>query len=449
MYLENWLHTIVRHNLATNAGYCPDRITRSEVEAYQLFKLRRVLKYAHERSTFYRELFDKNGIKPDHIQTIQDLSRIPCTEQHDLAKKPYRFLCTSQSEIARPYAFVTSGTTGPQKKVFWTQPDLDRITGFMAAGMGTVAEKSDVILIFLPDGRPNSQADLLFQGVKKLGATPVIADPAQSTEEHWRKIKECQGSILFGYASRLIRFSKELQQNCDPGTIGVKTLFLAGEYLPVSIRRDLEKIWNCRLRTHYGLTEMGLGVAVECDAMHGYHFNEADLLLEIIDPGTGDTVEEGNEGELVFTTLSCEAMPLIRYRTHDLSRFLDKPCRCGAASLLRFDWVKKRIESTVVFDNGGELYPSLLDDTLFEISGLMDYQATLSSHKYTECLNIKVEPVTGGLNLIPEVTERLHSIPLIAERIASGKMAEPEVELLPCGALKSGSRAKKMIVDRR
>ena len=140
------------------------------------------------------------------------------------------------------------------------------------------------------------------------------------------------------------------------------------------MRQELKRIWNCDIRTHYGLTEMGLGVAVECEAQDGYHFNEADLVLEIVHPETGAPVPAGEEGEMVFTTLTREAMPLVRYRTHDLSRLIREPCTCGAASLLKIDTVKKRLESIATVGDGDEIYPSLFDDVLFEIPGVVDYQ---------------------------------------------------------------------------
>ena len=132
MYLENWLHKIIKNALENEAEFrsfankgSPDRLTRSDVEMYQVFRLNQTLQYAFERSSFYRERFRKTGIAPDDILNLSHLPELPFTEPQDLAEAPYRFLCISQAEIARPYTFVTSGTTGPQKKIFWTHRDLD------------------------------------------------------------------------------------------------------------------------------------------------------------------------------------------------------------------------------------------------------------------------------------------------------------------------------------
>jgi phenylacetate-coenzyme A ligase PaaK-like adenylate-forming protein len=230
---------------------------------------------------------------------------------------------------------------------------------------------------------------------------------------------------------------------------GVKVLFLAAEYLPDARRQELQKIWDCRVHTHYGLTEMGLGVAVECEARNGYHFNEADLLLEIVDPRTGKPVAAGHEGELVFTTLNREAMPLIRYRTHDISRLIVEPCPCGAASLLRIDKVKKRLESIVTLGSGDAMYPALFDDVLFEVPGLIDYQVVVSSVEGMDRLDFKIEMIGECADRISEIKKKLLSAPLIAKNLAAGRMKEPGLELAGFGALQSAGRAKKMIVDRR
>jgi phenylacetate-CoA ligase len=445
MYLANWIHSIVRRTLQSDA----DRMTRADVEIYQQVKLRCMLQYVYENCSFYRERFHQAGLEPKDIQDPISLSQFPLTEPQQIAEWPYRFLCISHAEIARVHTFVTSGTTGPQKKIFWTQGDLERITDFMAAGIGTVAGRDDVVQIFLPNGRPYSQADLLYRGVNKFGATPVLSGMHLSASEHLDLLEKSRSTILFGYTNHLFRISQELQAAGDLSHKGVKVLFLAAEYLSDAMRRELETIWNCRIHTHYGLTEMGLGVAVECAAGNGYHFNEADLLLEIIDPLTGKPVADGQEGELVFTTLNREAMPLIRYRTRDISRKIQEPCACGAATLLKIDKVKKRLESIVTLAGGDEVYPTLFDDLLYEIPDLIDYRLTVIRSEAKDRFDFKIEMQSEGPDRIYEIRKKLDRAPIIAKNVAAGRMAEPCIEILPWGSLKTAERAKKMIVDHR
>ncbi len=456
MYIEYWLHKILKSTLAADPDYrrfadksVLNQISRSDVEIYQKYRLLQTLQYCYNNGSFYREAFDSAGLKPEDIGGPEELAKLPLTEPHHLASVPYRFLCISQAEIARPYAFVTSGTTGPQKKVFWTHRDLERITDFMSAGIGTVATQQDVVQINLPDGRPNSQADLLFKGVGKFGATPVLSGTDLGACEFLQIVEDFHSTVIFGYTRRLFRLSKELQLMQDLRGKGVKVLFLAAEYLPKAMRKELENIWNCRVHTHYGLTEMGLGVAVECAAGNGYHFNEADLLVEVVNPHTGECVHPGEEGELVFTTLNREAMPLIRYRTHDISRLLVDPCPCGAATLIRIDTVKKRLESILEIGDGDEIYPTYFDDALFEVPDLIDYQVTIAGEENKDRLDFKVEMISTAETSASEIKRRLLSAPIVARNIAAGRMVAPRVDIVGWEALKSVGRAKKMIVDRR
>jgi phenylacetate-coenzyme A ligase PaaK-like adenylate-forming protein len=318
----------------------------------------------------------------------------------------------------------------------------------MGAGIGTVADPNDTVLILLPDGRPNSQADLLYKGVKKIGATPVVDNVDLSAEKLFGAIKETRCAVIFGYTRKLFRLTRELQTTHDLRALGVRVLFLAAEYLPDAMRHAFQSSWGSRIHTHYGLTEMGLGVAVECEAGNGYHFNEADLLLEIVDPRTGEVATEGDEGELVFTTLNREAMPLLRYRTHDLSRLIPEPCACGATSLLKIDRVKKRLENIVIFGSGDEIYPAFFDDLLFEIPGLVDYQVTVTNETGKDRLDFKIELLPNETT-IPEITKKLLAAPLVAKNLSAGTMAAPRIELAAHGSLAAVSREKKMILDRR
>jgi phenylacetate-CoA ligase len=445
VHLESWLHQRIKNSVL---GDTAARVTRAEVEDYHIARLRDTVRYCFERSTFYRDLLRSASLIPDEIRSLKDLSRIPFTEPDHVAEGPFRFLCTSQAEVARPYTFITSGTTGPKKRIFWTHGDLDRIVDFMGAGIGTVAHADDTVLILLPDGRPYSQADLLFRGVNKIGAIPVVASMDLSAQELFAAVKETRCAVIFGYTRRLFRLTMELQRKHDLHELGVRVLFLAAEYLPDAMRQQIQSSWGAHVHTHYGLTEMGLGVAVECEAGNGYHFNEADLLVEIVHPRTGELMAEGEEGELVFTTLNREAMPLLRYRTHDLSRLIPEPCPCGASSLLKIDKVKKRLENIVRIGDGDEMYPALFDDLLFEIPGLVDYQVTVTNDSGKDRLDFRLEVLPGETSL-PEISKKLLAAPIISGNLSGGKMLAPRIELAGPGSLATVSREKKMVLDHR
>jgi phenylacetate-coenzyme A ligase PaaK-like adenylate-forming protein len=427
----------------------PGALTRSDVDRYHLHKLQAALRYVSRNSSFYREIFRKEGISPDDVRTLSDIEKLPLTEPEHVAASPFRFLCLSRSEIARTHNFDTSGTTGPQKKIFWTQNDLNRIVRFLAAGIGTVAGRGDVVNIWLPGGLPYGQSDLLSKGVKKIGAKPVAAPMDISAEEHLRLIRESRVTVIFGSTRRILRLTRELERSHDLSSPGVHTLFLTAEYLPDNARAYLQKIWGCRVSTHYGLTEMGLGVAVECEAGDGCHFNEADLMVEIVDSETGRPVAPGDEGELVFTTLTREEMPLIRYRTRDISRLITEPCSCGAKALGKFATVRKRVDAIIKLAGGAEIYPSIFDEALMDMCGFIDWQAILDRHDGREIMRFRVELNEPDPGKIPEIRKRLLAIPALAKNIQADAMSEPLIEIAAPGELLNTGTRKNLITDLR
>ena len=429
------------------ALFGPGVITRGDMDCYRLHKLQSTLLYAGANSSFYREQFRKAGVAPEDIRSLADIVKLPFTEPEQIAASPFRFLCMSRSKIARIHTFVTSGTTGPRKKIFWTQSDIDRIVRFIAAGIGTVAARGDVVNVWLPTGLPYGQSDLLSRGVKKIGARPVLASMDVSSADHLRLIKESRVTVIFGSTRRIVRLTRELERSHDLSSLGVHTLFLTSEYLPAGMRARLQKTWNCRVSTHYGLTEMGLGVAVECEAGDGYHFNEADILVEIIDPETGLPSVPGSDGELVFTTLSREAMPLIRYRTRDISRLISEACSCGAKALGKFAAVKKRIGVITRIAGGEEIYPALFDEALMEMPGFIDWQAFTYRRNDDggECLRFRVELAEPKLEKIPEIEKRLLAVPALARSIRTGAMITPLIEIAAPGELRDSGTRKRII----
>lgn len=457
IFLEQWLHEEIRKKVREDDEFARffgkenlSHITRADVESYQLFKLKKILSYVYDKSFYYQDVLSRNAINPEDITSLDDLAKIPLIEPEEVARNPYQFVCVSLGDIARVTTFTTSGTTGPQKRVFCTQGDIERMTNFMGAGMRSVASKDDVVQIILPTGSENNQADLLEAAVKKMGASSVKAGINRDNEEQIELIKKYHSTVLFAPTARMYRITQELlQKGYDLSTIGVKALFVTSGYLSETMRTRLQDVWNCDVHAHYGLTEMGLGVAVECHAHNGFHFNERDLLLEVVNPKTGEVLKDGSEGELVFTTLSREGMPLIRYRTHDIASLITEPCPCGAGTMLKFGKVNRRLESIVRIGDGDEVYPSLFDEVLYKIPQVVDYQVTLKQTDCKDDLVFVVEVTKIGDALQQEIRRVLVTFPLLQIKTASGRITEPKIDLVGLGQLKRSGRAKKLIIDNR
>lgn len=456
LFLEQWLHDKIRARLQSEPGHgqlsggaAPGReMSRQDVEDYQLFKLKRILRYAYDKSSFYKQLFDAHKVRPDDVRSLADLAGFPFTEPRDLAENSNRFLCVSHQQVSRVTTFTTSGTTGPEKRVFCTRKDLDRMTDFMGTGLRTVADPRDVLQIMLPSGTLNSQVDLLAGGAEKVGILPVKAGLGISFEEQIRLIRQHGSTVLFVPTPIIYRMTQVMKEKENLAGLGVKTLFLTVSFVAESMRSRLREAWNCDVHDHYGLTEMGLGVAVECHAHSGYHFNESDLLLEIVDPDTGAVLNQG-EGELVFTTLSREGMPLIRYRTHDLSHWIHEPCPCGASTLLKFGKVSRRLESQARIGGGDAVYFSLFDDAVYSVPEVVDYGIEVGSLEGLSALTFTVEVTRFGGDVKESIQQALLRSPFITRNLKNHSIARPRVELVALGAFKPGGRAKKMIVDSR
>lgn len=426
-----------------------EKITRGDLEDFQLFQLRNTLHYVYDKSLFYRELFSKKGIEPGEVQSLADLAKLPLTEPQELAKTPLRFLCVPLGEVTRVITFISSGTTGPQKRISFIEKDVEVMTDFMGAGMSVVATSDDVVQIMLPKGMVLGQSDLLARGVEKMGATPVITGIEPTPEEQIQAIERHGSTVLFCETLRLNRITVETKNNHDLTKLGVKALFLTSNYLSESMRANLQSAWNCEVFTHYGLTEMGLGVAVECPAHNGYHFNEIDLLAEVIDPETGEVLPDGEEGELVFTTLTRKAMPLIRYRTHDISRLSAKPCECGITALKKLDRVTRRVESVLRIGEGDEIYPAMFDEALYTIPDIVGYEVSVSKDDAKDSLIFQVEIARKGAAVEELVREMILRVPPVQKNVKMGKMTMPEIQLVTPGSLQKSTRAKKLIKDMR
>lgn len=455
IYLEHWLHEKIKaqrkddpDHQADRAGSAPGRLTRADVEDYQFRRLKKVLDRIYEKSTFYRRVFSDHNITPGDIRSLSDLARIPLTDPLDLAAHPNHFICGSQADITKVTTFTTSGTTGPQKRVFCTKADIERITDFMGAGLRTVAEPGDRVQIILPSGTSNNQGDLLAQGLQKQGIGHIKAGLNMSAEDQLKLIRRHRPQVLFGVTPRVYRMTQELERRQALSEFGVKTVFVTSGYLSESMRDHLRETWRADVHTHYGITEMGLGVAVECHAHEGYHFNEADLLLEVVDPETGEVLEEG-EGELVFTTLTREGMPLIRYRTHDISHWINAPCPCGALSLRRIGKISRRLESGVKVGHGDEVYFSLFDEPLYRVPELVDYQIDITAAGGRDRLVVTAEVTRSGDDVARALKRAVLTVPVIRRNLAGGAMDEPGLELVGLGAFRPGGRAKKKITDHR
>ncbi|MGI6736963.1 MAG: DVU_1553 family AMP-dependent CoA ligase [Anaerovoracaceae bacterium] len=324
-YLDRWSEQ--------KLGLAPGSLTRQALDRWQLHRLRQTAAYARDRSPFYREL-----LAGESFDDFAGFSRLPFTLPGDLSARGADMVCVPQSRISRIVTQETGGSSGAPKRVYFTGEDQELTVDYFANGMQYLLGPQDRLLILMPYRRPGSVGDLLRRGVERIGAE-VYCLGLIGEELSYNTILDVlydrEITSLVGLPSQvhdLMKYTTKLH---------LDTVLLSAEYVSPRTVRDLEEAWGCRVFEHYGMTEMGLGCAVSCGAGRGYHIREPDLYIEIIDPATGEVLRDGSWGEIVFTTLTRKGMPLIRYRTGDISRILAEPCPCGSL-LHRLDRVRDR-----------------------------------------------------------------------------------------------------------
>jgi len=338
--------------IAKKIGLAADApLTRVELEAWQLARLRDTLANVSAHSPFYQKKLSKCVLNRETsadaaITSVTDIRRLPFTTPDELAENSTLMACLPASGIDRIVTLPTTGTTGNPKRVFFTQADQELMVDYIAHGLPVMTGEDDVFLILMPCERPGSVGALVAEGVERIGSRavrfgPVPPDGSRDDEvlETIRKERVTTGLATGSTAARLA-----LKSASDSRIIEhMRTFLLSAQYVDDADKDMIEKSWGCKVFEHYGMTEMGLGGAMACEARIGYHPREADLLFEIVNPETGEPLPEGVIGEIVFTTLTRKAMPLIRYRTGDFSRWIPGACPCGSI-LKRLDKVLDRKE---------------------------------------------------------------------------------------------------------
>ncbi|HUA99298.1 MAG TPA: AMP-binding protein [Terracidiphilus sp.] len=362
---------------AARLGPPAGALTREAIERWQLARLNETIAWTRERSPFYRERLA--GSASASLTNLADLCSLPFTTGADLALAPERFLCVSQSEVRRVVTFSTSGTVG-KKRVFFTAEDLDCSADYFEHGVRAVAARGERMAIALPCERANSVGWQLAKGIERAGVVPIRCGLATDPGPLLDAIDREQPAAGIGLPTQMLALAYRADAERSAAFRNLRSMVLCSDHVPSSLVEAIRRRSGCAVFEHYGMTETGLGGGIDCEAHAGYHFREADLYVEILDPLTGAPMPDGCEGEIVLTTLSRRAMPLLRYRTGDLSRPMPGPCPCGSV-LKRLARVRDRIGSSVALSASGSLTLSMLDEALFALPGVTDFTASIQSGK--------------------------------------------------------------------
>ncbi|MGA7827574.1 MAG: DVU_1553 family AMP-dependent CoA ligase, partial [Geobacteraceae bacterium] len=357
---------------------------RSDIDRYQLQKLRETVDYARTRAPFYRSLF--KGVGGGDLKSLADIASLPFTTAVDIQTDDLSFLCVSCDEISRVVTLRTSGTASPAKRIHFTEEDLELTTDLFHHGMQALVSPGQRVLILMPGELHGSVGDLMVKALPRMGAEGIlhgiVLDDAAAIAEIVAKDIDC----LIGIPVQVLGLVRHPDAVKIPRG-QIKSVLLSADYVPSAIVSEIERAWGCPVFNHYGMTEMGLGAAVDCCALSGYHIRESDLYFEIVNPGSGLPVPDGQTGEVVFSTLTRKGMPLIRYRTGDLSRFIPEPCLCGTI-LRRLAWVSGRIRGGVIIGAQSVVTVADLDEALFPLPGLLNFQTEIRGTRDMASLHV-------------------------------------------------------------
>ena len=327
----------------------------------------------------------KNVVHICQIQSLSELALLPTIDAGTVKEEGTRLVCAPQSEIARIVTLQTSGSTDSPKRVFFTEHDLELTVDYFTYGLKTLISAGDSMAILLPCERPDGVGDLIARGLARIPVTPVrhglVSDIAGCVNVlRMSNAKSLVAAPVQALAVARYCYAKNIKLN-------ISTVLLSTDNIPRIVVSELERLLSCEVFEHYGMTEMGLGGAIDCEAHDGYHIRENDLFIEILDE-KGRPVRDGEYGEVVFTTLTREGMPLIRYKTGDRSKLLPGRCVCGSI-LNRVAPLKGRIGGDVIMECGTVLRMHEFDEVLFAIPEVSGF--TLTAQRGKNKLEIALE----------------------------------------------------------
>jgi phenylacetate-CoA ligase len=423
-----------------------ETMARAELEALQLERLRATV--ARARLTpFYKPLLDAAGVKgAESIRSLADVAKLPFTSKDDLRRAyPFGLLASPKKDLVRLHA--SSGTTGTPTVIYQTRADLERWTDYMARSLAAAgATSEDVFQNMITYGLFTGGLGL-HQGAERVGMMVIPAGPGNVSRQ-LKLMKDFGTTVVHATPSFMLHFqSKMAEEGYSRSDLVLKRAFCGAEPYSEDARAKIEGLLGIDVYNSYGLSEMnGPGLAFECVRKAGMHVWEDGFLLEVIDPDTGAPVPDGETGELVFTILCREAMPLLRYRTHDLSAVIPEPCACGRTHR-RIARITGRTDDMLII-NGVNVFPSQIEEVLMRMPEVgTNWVIAVSKDGALDRLTVKteVQPSMFSDDSRPLNALRDH----VRERLQAAISIGAHVELHEPGSLPVSEGKAKRVVDER
>lgn len=420
---------------------------RTRIEEIQLEKLKKQVRYTYDNVSYYKEKLDEAGVSPDSIKALDDVRLLPFTDKNDLRKTyPYGMFAVNLDDIVEIHA--SSGTTGQPIVVGYTESDMDVWSECIArlVQMAGVVS-SDVAQMAFGYGMFTGGFGLHY-GLQRLGCAMIPAGSG-NTARHIKMIEDYRTTVLIAtpsYAMHICEVGES--EGYDWESSPLRVGLFGGEPCPPSLKEEIESRMHIVCTDNYGLTEvMGPGVSGECLASRNQqHIAEDHFLWEVVDPESGKPLGEGEVGELVLTPLDKRGIPVLRYRTHDLTRVTTEKCACGR-SLARMDKVRSRSDDMLII-RGTNVFPSQVEDvlqTIPEVTPHYHIEVNTIGGMDSMCVETELRPeaFTGSF----EVTEKLRH--LIKNKLDSTLLVGVDVKLVEPGGIERTLGKAKHVTDNR
>jgi phenylacetate-CoA ligase len=425
-------------------SFIPKDLTEDKLKKIQLKGLKWTVGQVYNNSPFYRKKLDNAGIKPEDIRSLDDIQRLPLTDKDDLQKEyPFPLRCVAFEDIVRIHA--SSGTTGKRKVLCYTQKDIDVWADIFARCYETAGlTRKDRVQIAVGYGLWT--AGVGFQaGCERFGAMAVPLGPANA-DMHCEMLVDMETTVFCSTASMALLMAEEIHKRDLLSKIKVKKIILGAERHSDAMRARIKELMGVdHIFDIYGLTELyGPGTGLDCRLHNGIHYWADHFIFEILDPVSLKPVSDGQQGELVVTTLSKEGSPLIRYRTYDVTRIMDRACPCGSPFPMH-DRILGRTDDMFIY-RAVNIYPSQIDHVLSRLDGIgSEFQIYLKQRESgRDMMLIKVEREAVSKN---GDDDRLAE--QVATEIRRKILVRCQVEVVDYGSLPRTERKSKRVFDLR
>ncbi len=423
-----------------------ETMDRDALHDLQLRRLQSTVAWVHERVPYYRDALDERGVRPRDIKSLEDVHKLPFTDKTALRDTyPFGLFAVPLDKVVRIHS--SSGTTGKPIVVGYTKGDIatwTELTARVASAAGVV--HTDLVQMAFGYGMFTGGFGMHY-GIERIGAT-VIPASAGNTERHLMMMADFGTTVLVStpsYALYMAEVAEEM--GIDLKGSSLRLGLFGAEPCTDAARREIEERLGIVATDNYGLSEvMGPGVSGECECRCGLHIAEDHFLAEVVDPATGEPLDDGQEGELVFTSLTKEAFPVLRYRTRDLTVLDRTPCECGR-TLARMRTVRERTDDMLII-RGVNVFPSQIEDVLFKIEGVRPHYLIVVDRKHgLDDMEVQLEVAEEVFSDImadmvaftKNVTERLHGVLGLHVKVT---LVEP-------GSIERTAGKAKRVLDKR